>query len=75
MLAGMQGTVKTFSEETRSGAVLLDDGTEIAIPPAVFSASGLRKLQFGQRVSFTVAEDGDPREMTAITIVTLAGRG
>jgi len=67
----MQGTVKEFSEETRSGSVLLDDGTEIPISPAAFSRSGLRKLQFGQRVKFDVEGEGDDRRVSAITIVTL----
>jgi cold shock CspA family protein len=63
----MQGTVKEFREETRSGAVLLDDGTEIALPAAAFSRSGLLKLAAGQRVSFSM--DGDT--IRDITIVTL----
>jgi cold shock CspA family protein len=71
MLAAMQGTVKEFSEETRSGAILFDDGTEIPIPPEVFSSSGLRKLQFGQRVRFDVDGDGETRRVTSLNIVTL----
>ena len=67
----MQGTVKEFSEETRSGAVILDDGTEIPLPAAAFSKSGLLKLQFGQRVRFEVEGEGDQRRITSITIATL----
>jgi len=67
----MQGTVKEFSEETRSGAVILDDGTEIPLPAAAFSRSGLLKLQFGQRVRFEVEGEGDQRRVTSITIATL----
>jgi cold shock CspA family protein len=67
----MQGTVKEFSEETRSGAVILDDGTEIPIPAAAFSRSGLLKLQFGQRVRFEVDGEGDQRVVRSITIATL----
>ena len=66
----MQGTVKEFSEETRSGAVILDDGTEIPVPAAAFSKSGLLKLQFGQRVRFTVEGEGDQRRVTSITLAT-----
>ena len=69
----MQGTVKEFRDETRSGSVLLDDGTEIAIPPEAFSASGLRSLRFGQRVRFEVEGEGDARRITSINIVTLRG--
>ena len=67
----MQGTVKEFSERTRAGVVLLDDGTEIPISPGAFSRSGLRKLQFGQRVRFEVEGDGADRTVTEITLVTL----
>ena len=67
----MQGTVKEFSEETRSGSVILDDGTEIPIAPAAFSRSGLRKLQFGQRVRFETEGDGADRRVSQISIVTL----
>jgi cold shock CspA family protein len=67
----MQGTVKEFSEETRSGSVILDDGTEIPLPPEAFSRSGLLKLQFGQRVRFDVEGEGDARRVSTITISTL----
>jgi len=67
----MQGTVKEFSEETRSGSVVLDDGTEIPLPAATFSKSGLRKLAAGQRVRIEVAGDGDTKTVSAVNIVTL----
>ena len=66
----MQGTVKEFSEESRSGSVVLDDGTVIALPADAFSRSGLRKLTFGQRVRFEVAGEGDARAVTSITLAT-----
>jgi len=34
-----QGTVKHFDPKTRSGSVLLDDGTEIAIPADAFDGT------------------------------------
>jgi cold shock CspA family protein len=67
----MQGTVKEFSEETRSGSVILDDGTEIPLPPEAFSRSGLLKLQYGQRVRFEVEGEGDARRVRTINITTL----
>jgi cold shock CspA family protein len=67
----MQGTVKEFSEETRSGSVVLDDGTEIPVPPEAFSRSGLLKLQFGQRVRFDVEGEGPDRRVSTINIATL----
>ena len=62
----MQGTVRTFDPETRSGSVLLDDGTELAFDGAAFEAGGLRMLRFGQRVN--LATDGD--RITAVTLST-----
>jgi len=67
----MQGTVKEFSEETRSGSVILDDGTVFPLPAAAFSASGLRKLQFGQRVRFEVDGEGEGRAVSSINLATL----
>lgn len=64
----MQGTVKEFSEETRSGAVLLDDGSELPIPPEAFSRSGLRKLVLGQRVKFELDNAGRIRSINIATL-------
>ena len=62
----MQGTVKVFDAETRSGSVLLDDGTELPFGADAFAAGGLRLLRFGQRVN--LALDDDDR----ISVVTLS---
>ncbi|HWS38747.1 MAG TPA: cold-shock protein [Actinoplanes sp.] len=51
----MQGTIATFDPETRSGSLLLDDGTPLAFGADAFQRSGLRLLRLGQRV--TVEED------------------
>ena len=61
----MQGTVKAYDGGTRTGSVLLDDGSEMAFDTAAFDAGGLRLLRFGQRVNLAV-ENG------RITVVTLA---
>jgi len=66
--AGMQGTVATYDPETRSGTVLLDDGSELAYPAAAFDASGLRLLRLGQRVRIERDETGT---VTRLTIPTL----
>ncbi|MCD0448356.1 cold shock domain-containing protein [Actinocorallia sp. API 0066] len=63
----MQGTVKDFDASSRSGSVLLDDGSELSFDTAAFDAGGLRLLRFGQRVN--LAHDGD--RITAITLATL----
>lgn len=62
----MQGTVATFDDATRSGSVLLDDGTELPYDTAAFDAGGLRLLRLGQRVNLKVDADG------AIIYITLS---
>ncbi|MEU8340148.1 hypothetical protein AB0C74_00485 [Spirillospora sp. NPDC048832] len=62
----MQGTVKAFDKQTRSGSVLLDDGTELPFDADAFAAGGLRLLRFGQRVNLAL-EDG---RVTAVTLST-----
>ncbi|GAA4613184.1 hypothetical protein GCM10023195_56890 [Actinoallomurus liliacearum] len=61
----MQGTVKAYDAETRTGSVLLDDGSEMAFDTAAFDAGGLRLLRFGQRVNLAVEDD-------RITVITLS---
>ncbi|HEX5540951.1 MAG TPA: cold-shock protein [Micromonospora sp.] len=63
----MQGTVATYDAQTRSGTLLLDDGTELAFPAAAFDASGLRLLRLGQRVRVEHDESG---RMVRITLPT-----
>ncbi|QKW34713.1 hypothetical protein HUT06_12305 [Actinomadura sp. NAK00032] len=62
----MQGTVKAFDAQTRSGSVLLDDGTELAFDADAFAAGGLRLLRFGQRVNLALAGG----RVTAVTLST-----
>jgi len=64
----MQATVLTFDAETSSGAVVLDDGTELPFPGEAFVAGGLRLLRPGQRVRLVTDENG---RIVALTIHTL----
>ncbi|MFC0845898.1 hypothetical protein ACFH04_19605 [Streptomyces noboritoensis] len=64
----MQATAYTYDFETRSGSVLLDDGTPVDFGAEAFDAGGLRLLRVGQRVRIeTEGEDTSLR----ITLVTL----
>jgi cold shock CspA family protein len=63
----MQATVRMYDPETRSGSVLLDDGSELEFDADAFAAGGLRLLRFGQRVNIAVADE----RITAITLGTL----
>ncbi|MFC6878860.1 MULTISPECIES: hypothetical protein [Actinomadura] len=62
----MQATVRDYDAATRSGSVLLDDGSELAFDGDAFAAGGLRMLRLGQRVN--LATDGE--RVTAITLST-----
>jgi 2-phospho-L-lactate guanylyltransferase len=67
----VQATVASWSGTTRGGSVLLDDGSTLDFDHAVFEASGLRLLRFGQRVRIRVSDDPGVRRVTALTIATL----
>ncbi|MFF5171305.1 cold-shock protein [Micromonospora sp. NPDC000089] len=64
----MQGTVATFDAHTRTGVLLLDDGTELAFPARAFDASGLRLLRLGQRLRVQTDPDG---EVVRVTLPTM----
>lgn len=61
----------TFSDETRSGTVLLDDGSELPFDATAFDAGPLRLLRFGQRVQIRVDGEGGEAHITYITLSTL----
>ncbi|MEU6022195.1 cold-shock protein [Micromonospora sp. NPDC048871] len=65
----MQGTVATFDAATRSGLLLLDDGTELPFPAPAFDASGLRLLRLGQRVRVETDSEG---VVVRVTIPTMS---
>ncbi|MEU4496622.1 hypothetical protein OG729_11315 [Streptomyces sp. NBC_00210] len=67
----MQATSYTYDSETRSGSVLLDDGTPVAFDAAAFDAGGLRLLRPGQRVRIETEGEGDARRITLVTLQTL----
>lgn len=66
----MQATAYTFDAGTRSGSVLLDDGTPLAFDAAAFDAGGLRLLRPGQRVRIEVTGEGEQRRVTRVTLHT-----
>ena len=66
----MQGTVKTYDTNTRTGSLLTDDGTEIAIDERSFGDPSARFLRIGQRVRFdveTAAEGTVSRDLHLVT--------
>ncbi|MDX3455976.1 hypothetical protein PV396_29245 [Streptomyces sp. ME02-8801-2C] len=70
----MQATAYTYDAGTRSGSVLLDDGTPVPFDAPAFDAGGLRLLRPGQRVRIEVEGSGagaGAGEALRITLVTL----
>ncbi|WP_406440985.1 hypothetical protein OHB00_35620 [Streptomyces sp. NBC_00631] len=66
----MQATAYTYDPETRSGQVLLDDGTPVAFDAAAFEAGGLRLLRPGQRVRVETEGTGADLRVTLVTLQT-----
>jgi 2-phospho-L-lactate/phosphoenolpyruvate guanylyltransferase len=64
-----QGTVSEFDPASRTGVVLLDDGTAVPFPAEAFAVSGLRLLRPGQRVRIDRDAHGG---VTRVTLFTLA---
>ncbi|MEU7426846.1 MULTISPECIES: hypothetical protein [unclassified Streptomyces] len=68
----MQATAYTYDPDTRSGQVLLDDGTPLPFDTAAFDAGGLRLLRPGQRVRIETTEGaGSAPRITLVTLQTL----
>lgn len=66
-----QGTVKTFDDGSRSGSLLLDDASEVAIDAASLDGAGVRYLRIGQRVRFDLIDEGGRRVARTLRLVTL----
>jgi hypothetical protein len=66
----MQATAYTYDPESRSGQVLLDDGTPVPFDAAAFDAGGLRLLRPGQRVRVETDGEGPARRATLVTLHT-----
>lgn len=66
-----QGTIKEFDDEGRSGSLLMEDRTEVAIDAASLEGAGLRTLRIGQRVKFDLAEESGSKVARSLRIVTI----
>lgn len=67
----MQATAYTYDPETRSGSVLLDDGTPVEFGADAFDAGGLLLLRPGQRVRIETETGSAGNAGLRITLVTL----
>ena len=66
-----QGTIKDFDDEERTGSLLMEDATEVAIDAVSVEGSGLRSLRLGQRVRFELIEESGRKMARNLQIVTL----
>ncbi|WP_030624303.1 hypothetical protein [Streptomyces sclerotialus] len=66
----MQATAYTYDADSRTGSVLLDDGTPLPFDATAFEAGGLRLLRPGQRVRIDVTEEAGERRITLVTLQT-----
>ncbi|MFJ5551627.1 MULTISPECIES: hypothetical protein [unclassified Streptomyces] len=66
----MQATAYTYEPETRTGSVLLDDGTPVPFDAPAFDAGGLRLLRPGQRVRIETEGAGTGLRITLVTLQT-----
>jgi len=58
-----------YDAATLSGAVVLDDGTELPFPAEALAGTGLRLLRPGQRVRIETTHDG--QQVCHLQILTL----
>ena len=66
-----QGTIKDFEVEERTGNLLMDDRTEVAIDAVSVEGSNLRTLRIGQRVRFDLLDEAGRKVARNLQIVTL----
>lgn len=67
----MQASVVDFDPATRSGSVVLDDGTQLPYDRTAFDAGSMRLARVGQRVRIEVDGDGPDQRVTFLTLATL----
>lgn len=65
-----QGTIKDFEDGERTGTLLLDDGSEIAIDATSLEGSDVRTLRIGQRVKFEIEDRDGSRVARSLKLVT-----
>lgn len=66
-----QGTIKAYDQATRSGSLLMEDHTEVAIDPTSLEGAGIRLLRLGQRVKFDLTDEDGRKVARSLRIVTI----
>jgi cold shock CspA family protein len=67
-----QGTIKDYDEDQRTGSLLMEDRSEVAIDPHSIGDPSILTLRIGQRVRFDLEETAGGRVARALRIVTFA---
>jgi len=67
-----QGTIKDYLPQDRTGSLLMDDRTEVAIDGTSLEGSGVRYLRLGQRVVFDLAEEGGRQVARNLKIISFS---
>jgi cold shock CspA family protein len=65
-----QGTIRDFDDATRTGTLLLDDRSEVAIDGTSIEGSGILTLRIGQRVRFETEDRDGGRVARSLRVVT-----
>jgi cold shock CspA family protein len=65
-----QGTIKDFDEGDRTGTLLTDDRSEVAIDAGSLEGSEIRTLRIGQRVKFEIEDRDGGRFARSLRLVT-----
>jgi cold shock CspA family protein len=66
-----QGTIKDYDGAGRTGSLLMDDRSEVAIDASSLEGAGLRTLRIGQRVKFDLVEEAGRKVARSLRIVTI----
>lgn len=66
-----QGTIKDFLGSERTGSLLTDDHTEVAIDERSLEGAQLRTLRIGQRVRFEMEEHEGRKVARSLRLVTV----
>ncbi len=68
-----QGTIRDYDIEARTGSLLMDDKTEVAIDESSTEGSGhIRYLRIGQRVVFDLGEEEGRKVARGLKIISFA---
>jgi cold shock CspA family protein len=65
-----QGTIKTYDDATHTGALLMDDRTEVSIDDRSVGDDQIRTLRIGQRVRFDLTEEAGRPTARGLRLVT-----